>query len=153
MKWKKIAGAFILGFLAMAIAHADIIPPGHHHRDDDNPPLPPRNYVSFIEVTVDKIPSGMVLLFIDSHGNLLAKAREKQKLKIDGPGLLYAAFENRLSNPFVFNREEQNLYLLRSVGEVEIPSSFDGPVPPKTWKCRITKDKKSGFALEVVGDK
>jgi len=120
MSGLKTCSSALIGILFALTAYADVILPGGG---------PSRPHRAWIELYADRLPHGMVLIFLDENGNLLEKAHEKEALRINRSGTVYAVRENRLSAPFSLKTNKARLYNLRTVTDDEIPSNYGRPNP------------------------
>jgi len=138
MLWRKACCAALIGTFVSAISYSDIIPPG------GGPTHPQR---AWIELYAEKLPKGMILIFVDEKGNLLEKSNGKEALIINRSGTVYGVYEKQLSMPFSFKTNKSKLYELRTMSDNEIPSNFGRPMPLR-MNCNILSTGAGKFELD-----
>lgn len=116
----KTCGMALISILIAITTYADIIPPGGGRS---------RPHRAWIELYADRLPHGMILIFVDGNGKLLEKAHESEALTINRSGTVYGVRENQLSAPFSFKTNKATLFNLRTVTDDDIPANFGRPNP------------------------
>lgn len=127
MGYGKILCFIIVGLLVTGTVSADIIVDFKARRP----------HQSWIEITVNSMPQGIVLLCLDASGAIISQTDGRTRMKIDRPGFLYAAMQSQLSKPFSFARDKDRLSILRAIKSEDIPGRI-GQIPkPALWSCEL----------------
>ena len=91
MSWRKVFNIALTSILLASTVSADLIPPGGGRT---------RPHRAWIELYADRMPHGMILIFVDGNGTLLEKAHEREALRINRSGTVYGVREDELSRLF-----------------------------------------------------
>ena len=140
MSLHRTGGIVLTGLLLLATTvSADLIPYNGYKRHSIR--------TSWLDIRVNRLPSGMVLLFLDESGKLLVKARENESLRIDKPGDVFGAREAQLSTPFSFGKDREKLFKLRTFEQDQIPASYGKPLP-MFQRCSVAEAQSGAYVLK-----
>lgn len=135
---RTFCSALLAVTLWSATAQADIIPDGVWSRP--------------IDMYVEGMPSGMVLMLVDSSGRLESELRDPtRRFRVTGEGTIYWGWKKRLSKEFYFKVDQKNLHPLKTVAAGEVPKGV-GWLPSKTWSCTMVK-KGENYEMSCVDQK
>jgi hypothetical protein len=118
--------------------------------------LPPDGkpvYRGKIEMSIERLPTGVVLLYLTQYNPTTTKVAEKQTLTIGEPGTLYAANETLAAEGTVLKTKRGEMYQLKHFSKFDLPVSRLKPDPIKHVTCTVTSDAASGYELSCRTDK
>lgn len=105
-----------------------------------------RREIRAFELHAWDMPQGMLLLYLDNEGNLLAKLNRHENKTIYRGGTLYGAFEAELSAPFSLQNDMKKLIRLKSISNEELPVFVQGRGAEELY-CEIMTEKAGGYRL------
>ena len=134
-------------FMSAATVSADIINPfggGPNHRDPRHlHKVPPS-----IDLTVKNVPRDMVIVqLLDEDNSILQIARSDETIRIVWPSTLYLAVENKLSNPFNYDKDKKKLFKLKQYQKKDLPSSEEPLTAPRETQCTVKTDGSQKYSL------
>jgi hypothetical protein len=137
MLFRKACLHTVVGILVAASAYADVIPffGGNYKR------------YSYLEMTTQQLPPGMVLLLLDDEENLVARAHGKELMMISRPGKVYLAREDQLSTPFSYRTDKKKLNKLKSFRQEDLPWRKHVQPTPEQLDCTLSQDQPDKFQL------
>jgi|GEM_PF-1831350 len=133
----KIAILLFSLFMSAATVSADIINPfggGSNHRDPRHlHKVPPS-----IDLTVKNVPRDTVIVqLLDEDNSILQIAHSDETIRIVWPSTLYLAVENKLSDPFNYDKDKKKLFKLKQYQKKDLPSSEDHLTAPRETQCTV----------------
>lgn len=139
----RIACLLLLLLLLTAVTvSADIIP---SHGGSRGRPLV---VYSSIQLTVQNVPKGMVLILLGDRNELLQTAHSDEMIKVSGESSLYLVMENKLSKPFNYGKDANKLVKLKQYRKDDIPVSPGPPPPPMTVRGTVKTVGPQNYVLE-----
>jgi hypothetical protein len=136
MYWRRPIYLALGCFMLATGARADIIP-------DDGKSF----YRGTIEMYVDRLPRGIVLLYLPHYGATTSKVAEKQTLTIGQPGTLYAVKNTFAAGRTAVKTEMGEKHRLKDFRKYDLPVSRVKPDPIQRVTCAVTGNAASGYEL------
>jgi hypothetical protein len=126
---------------------ADVMNPfggSPNHRDPKHlHKIPPS-----INLTVKNVPKDMVvILLLDEDNSILQIARSDETIRIVWPSTLYLAVENKLSNPFNYDKDKKKLFKLKQYQKKDLPSSEYHLTAPIETQCTVKTVGSQKYSL------
>jgi len=140
MYWRRTCCFALSCFLLASATGADLLPP-------DGKPV----YRGKIEMSIERLPTGVFLLYLTQYNPRTTKVVEKQTLTISEPGTLYAASEVLAAGGTVLKSGQ--MYQLKHFTKYALPISRSTPDPIQHETCAVTGDAASGYNLSCQTDK
>jgi hypothetical protein len=133
---KTICLVLFTGLVIATTGYADVIP---FFRGNRGP------FVAGIDLSINKIPLDMTLVFLDSQKKerIIANKEGTSEISIFEPGTFYIASTKQLSTPFSKQHDMSKLIPLRTIEKDDIPTTFNGQVPPLCLCCSVERTKDS----------
>ncbi len=142
MYWQRTCTVALSCIMLATVARADLLPP-------DGRPL----YRGKIEMFIERLPAGIVLLYFASHSDKTAMIAGKMSLTIDEPGTLYATNDALAAGKIGSNSKMGKMYQLKHYRKFDFPASSRNPGPIEHVNCAVTGDASSGYKLSCRKDK
>ena len=134
-------------FMLAATASADIINPfggGPNHRD----PKRLHEFSPSINLTVKNVPKDMVVvLLLDKDNTILQITHSDETIRIVWPSTLYLAVENKLSDPFNYDKDKKKLFKLKQYQKKDLPPSEEPLTAPLKTQCTVNTDGPQKYSL------
>ena len=139
---KTICLVLLTGLLMSTTGYADVIP---FFRGKRAP------FVAGIDLSINKIPLEMALIFLNSENKekIVENQNGTSDFSILEHGTIYLAPKKQLSTPFSKQHDMPKLIPLRTIVRGDIPSTYNGQVPPLCLCCSVEKTKDS-YALSCT---
>ena len=136
MYWQRACYLALSCFLWATVARADLLP-------RDGTPI----YRGEVEMSIERLPAGVVLVYLADYSATTSKVAVKQTLTISEPGTLYAVNETLVVRGIVLKTNRGVMHRLKDFGKDDFPVSRSKPDPVQQLSCAVTGDEPSGYAL------